>query len=64
MFIDPDFVCSHLQLSIEISGAKYNVVKKFAGTSLEKAKAAFNKHIQININPTPTSKPKKKTLKK
>lgn len=45
-------------------GDGYNVVKDFASTSLEKAKAAFNKHIQININPTKTSENKKKTLKK
>ena len=31
-------------------GAKYNVVKNFAGTTLQKAKEMFNKHISVNIN--------------
>ena len=43
-------------------GQKYNLVKDFSKTTLKKAKDIFNSHIQININPT--SKPKKKTLKK
>ena len=46
-------------------GEKYNWVKDFASTTLEKAKDVFNSHIEINVNVTKgNSKNKKLTLNK
>ena len=59
------FIMQYIPDYKEKIGEKYNWVKDFASTTLQKAKDVFNSHIEINVNVTKgNSKNKKLTLNK